>query len=83
MAQDATRGPATQATIDAWIAKYKCEYDVCVDPAMTIAPASGGSIGLPYNVIVDPRTMRIYKIIQGDGATVDAAVNALIATNGG
>lgn len=75
---------ATQATVDAWIAKYKIVYDMVKDgPSWKIAPAGGGSIGLPYNVIVDPRTMKVVKVIPGDGSSVDSAVNALIVKNGG
>ena len=79
--QDASGAAATKATADAWIATYKCTFDVCADPTASIV--SGGSIGLPYNVIIDPRTMKVFKIIQGDGTAVDAAVESLIKTNGG
>lgn len=48
-----------------------------------IFPGTGGTIGLPYNLIIDPRTMKIVKIIQGDGSSVDTAVKALLTTNGG
>lgn len=48
---------------------------------MSLFGSGGGTVGLPYNVIVDPRTMKIVKIIQGDGSTVDNAVNALITKN--
>jgi hypothetical protein len=68
--------------VDSWIAKYSLVHDVVADPGMSLA-AGGGTIGLPYNVIVDPRTMKIVKIIPGDGPTVEATVNTLITTNGG
>ena len=54
---------------------------MCADPKQSLS--AGGSIGLPYNVIVDPRTMKIYKIVEGDGAAVESAINAVIKTNGG
>lgn len=54
-----------------------------LDTKMSLFPPTGGSVGLPYNVIIDPRTMKITKIIQGDGTTVDNAVNSLITKNGG
>jgi hypothetical protein len=83
MCQDvATSIPATQKTVDTWISKYSCAYDVVVDTIISDL-ASAGSIGLPYNVIIDPRTMKITKIIQGDGSAVDSAVSALITKNGG
>lgn len=75
--------PATRASVDSWISAYRCNYDVVVDPKMTIFPAGSGTVGLPYNLVVDPRTMKIVKIIQGDGPGVDSAVKAVITTNGG
>lgn len=60
---------------------YKCNYDVVLDAKMSLFPGTGGTIGLPYNLIIDPRTMKITKIIQGDGSSVDNAVNALITKN--
>ena len=79
LAQDAYRAAAKQATVDAWIAKYKLVHDVCADPAMSIA--AGGSIGLPYNVIVDPRTMKIVKIVEGYGGMIEPALDVLAKKN--
>jgi hypothetical protein len=83
--QNASRGNATKASVDTWISAYSCNYDVALDPTggKSIFPGTGGTIGLPYTLIVDPRTMKIVKIIQGDGSTVDNAVKALLTTNGG
>ena len=83
--QNASRGPATKASVDLWTSTYGCNYDVVLDPTggRSIFPSAGGTIGLPYNIIVDPRTMKITKIIQGDGASVDTAVKSLLTTNGG
>jgi hypothetical protein len=81
LVQNATSGTATQSTVDGWIAKYSLNHDVVADPGMSLA--AGGTIGLPYNVIVDPRTMKIVKIIPGDGPTVEATIDSLIKTNGG
>ena len=83
MIQNASRGPADKSTVDGWIARYKCNYDVIADPTMSLAPPTGGTIGLPYVVIIDPRTMKIANIFQGDGPSIDTAINALIAKNGG
>ena len=79
--EDAFKNPATKSTVDSWVAKYSLNHDVCADPKESLA--TGGSIGLPYNVIVDPRTMKIRKIIEGDGSDVEAAIDALIKANGG
>ena len=80
MVEDYLRKPATRTTADQWIAKYHCEYDLVVDSKTSIAP-EGETIGMPYNVVVDPRTMKIEKIVPGDGAPVDSVVEALIARN--
>jgi hypothetical protein len=81
MIEDESRSPATKATVDLWISTYKLNHDVCADPTESLA--GGGSIGLPYNVIVDPRTMKVVKIIEGDGPSVESTINALVKTNGG
>lgn len=82
--QNASRGPATKANVDLWTSTYSCNYDVVLDPTgRSLFPGTGGTIGLPYNLIVDPRTMKIVKIIQGDGASVDTAVKSLLTANGG
>jgi len=83
MVQNLSRGPATQADVDLWVSKFKTSWDVVADPAMSLAPPTGGSIGLPYNIILDPRTMKIVQIIQGDGSAVDSTMNSLIKKNGG
>lgn len=83
MIENASRTPATQKTVDDWIAKYKCEYDVVMGKIGDLAPPSGGSIGLPYNVIIDTKTMLIDTIVPGDGPSVDSAINKIIARNGG
>ncbi len=81
--ENASSGPSTQASADTWINAYKCQNDISIDPKKTIFPPTGGTIGLPYNIMIDPRTMQIVKIMQGDGAVVDAEFNKLITKNGG
>jgi hypothetical protein len=66
--QDADSKPAGRATVDAWVSTYKTNYDVAADGAMTTVPrdaTGGGSIALPYNYVIDPRTMRITQINAG------------------
>ena len=81
MIENGARAKATQSTVDDWIKRYKCAYDVVADPGFSMAPPTGGSIGLPYNVIIDPRTMQVVKVIQGAGPGVDAALNSLATKN--
>ena len=83
MIENAARSPATQKTVDDWIAKYKCEYDVVMGRINDLAPPSGGTIGLPYNVIIDTKTMIIEAVVQGDGPAIKTTIYKIIARNGG
>ena len=66
--QDASRGPASQATVDQWIKAHRIVFDIAADPTQSAAPK--GSYGLPYNYVINPRTMKVVRIIPG----VDAAI---------
>jgi len=79
--EDASRQPATRDTLDTWRAKYSIAYELVMDRLPSFG-ASTGTIGLPYTVLVDPRTMKIEKIIPGDGPSVDSTIEKLIARNG-
>jgi hypothetical protein len=81
--QDASHAASSKASVDSWVSTYKCNYDVVNDPSKTVFGGISGTLTLPYNVIVDPRTMKIVGIIQGGGPDVDTAVDALLKTNGG
>lgn len=63
--------PATQATVDTWIATHKTNYDIMIDPHGEATLPMSGTIGLPHNYVIDPRTMKIVDIEEGfdDGAT--------------
>jgi hypothetical protein len=66
--QDQARNPATQKTVDDWIATFKTNYDIAADGQLLTAPkdAQGnGSIALPYSYVIDTRTMRIASINAG------------------
>jgi hypothetical protein len=66
--EDAQQQPASRATLDTWIAQYHTNFDIVADGELTLVPksgSSGGSIPLPYNYVVDPRTMRITQINSG------------------
>lgn len=88
LVQDAASKPATQKTVDAWIAAYGTNYDVVADPELITVrmdPTSSGSLALPYNYVIDPRTMRITHINAGPiftGGTI-VGLDELLAKNGG
>jgi hypothetical protein len=75
--QDASSKPATQSTVDAWVKSYKTNYDIAADPDLLTVHLEGsggsGSLALPYDYVIDPRTMRIKAIdagIASYGATI-------------
>ena len=88
LVQDGASKPATQKTVDAWISAYAINYDVVADPDLTTVrmdPSSSGSLSLPYNYVIDPRTMRITQINAGPiftGGTI-VGLDDLLKKNGG
>jgi hypothetical protein len=66
---------ATQLTADQWIGKHKINFDIGIDPANKEIPT--GSFGLPHNYIIDPRTMKVAKTIDG----IDPAITTGCTTS--
>jgi hypothetical protein len=60
--EDSNQQPATVTTATQWRTAHKL-YDetVCADPGWVF---HDGNNGLPMNIIVNPRTMRIISIIS-------------------
>lgn len=88
LVQDASRRPASRTTLDSWIERYKINFDIVADPTFASIPnaASGGSIGLPYDMAIDPRTMRVTYVKSGPfilGTAGMPGVDELIAQNRG
>jgi hypothetical protein len=88
LVQDGASKPATQKTVDAWIAAYGINYDVVADPELVTVrmdSSSSGSLALPYNYVIDPRTMRITQINAGPIFTGGAIIglDELLTKNGG
>lgn len=67
MVDDAVQGSgATDKTALAWKTKYKLDAAaVGVDSNLTFAPPGETTIGLPLQVLVDPRTMKIVEVVEG------------------
>jgi hypothetical protein len=85
--QDAASHPATRATVDAWIASYKTSYDIAADPDLATVrtdSSSSGSLALPYDYVIDPRTMRIAAIDSGIASygAVIPGLDAVLKKNG-
>lgn len=72
MIEDATSKPATTKTAFAWKTAASHELmstAVAADPGFSFAPSGGGSIGLPYTLVIDPRTMQFVEIQQGSSGS--------------
>ena len=66
-----------------WMTDYHLtNVPVALDPAFHFAIYTNGSLGLPYNVLVNPRNMQVVKspYIMGQGGH-DPDIDALIAEN--
>jgi thiol-disulfide isomerase/thioredoxin len=87
LAEDANHEPASKSTVDAWIAAFGTNYDIGIDPTYSALPKDkngGGSVAIPYNYLIDPRTMRIKSIVSGPIFMPQIpGLDDLIATNGG
>lgn len=80
MVENLQHKPADTSTALAWVKQYNLSplANVMADPDFSFASAP--SVGLPMNILVDPRTMRIVNVIQGYGG-MDPAVSKLALKN--
>ncbi len=84
MMEDLNHKPSTDlALAKNWASKFHLQnVPVVLDPNFDFAKGTSGTIGLPYNVLVNPRTMKVVKVPYAPGAGGhDAAIDALIAAN--
>ncbi len=66
VAQDGFGDPATPETALSWRSRFQLDDTaVGADPAFSFAPATEQTIGLPIEVVVDPRTMQIVDRQEG------------------
>lgn len=66
MVQDAAYQPATLTTASAWKQQYNLrDVSVCADPSFAFQPSGSGSVSLPLEILVDPRTMKIVSTNGG------------------
>jgi hypothetical protein len=77
--QDLAQMPASTANALTWRNQFKLNMIwVAADPGWIFSHM--GTNGLPMNVLIDPRTMKITKILEGFGGE-DPAVDALAKKN--
>lgn len=82
LGQDNTRRPSTKLTIDAWQSRFHLTFDVGNDPKLQFLPP--GATGFPTCYVIDPRTMKILKVLPG--ITSDGSIpglEPLLQRNGG
>ena len=83
MIEDAKTNPATQVTVDQWLSAYKLNFDIVLDAESATLPKTG-SVGLPYNYVLNPRDMKVARVIQGVNpeATTIPALSSVLTKNG-
>ena len=82
LGQDNARKPALQSTIDAWQSRFHVPFDIGADPKLEFLPP--GATGFPTCYVVDPRTMKIVRVLPG--ITADGTIPGLetmLKKNGG
>jgi thiol-disulfide isomerase/thioredoxin len=79
--EDASHNKATTAAAQTWLNQFNLGSagDVVADPNFSFA--HGGTNGLPTNVLVDPRTMKVTKVVEGYTGQQDPSVTALANKN--
>ena len=81
MVQDQSSAPASVATAQEWKDYFQLDSSaVAADPNFSFA--TSGSVGLPLEIIVDPRTMQIVDRQEGYSG-VHTALEQLAQQNGG
>jgi hypothetical protein len=74
MIEDANSNPASVGTAKAWRDNFNLSaIAVAADPTSSVLPP--GSVGLPYQILVDPRTMKVVSIEEGYSGDISALVN--------
>jgi hypothetical protein len=74
-------GPANQSTVDSWKKMASLDVDVVADPSKNACPK--GSIGLPFNTLIDAKTMKVIDTWSGadTGTGSISAVDDFLATH--
>jgi hypothetical protein len=82
LGQDNSAKPATKLTVDQWQSKFHLNFDVGADPKLQFMPKTAS--GFPTCFVVDPRTMKITRVLPG--VTSDGSIpglEPLVKRNGG
>ncbi|MGZ3455418.1 MAG: peroxiredoxin family protein [Polyangiales bacterium] len=79
--ENLTGDPASQPTIDSWKKMASLDVDVAADPSKNACPK--GSIGLPFNTLIDAKTMKVIETWSGadTGTGSISAVDDFLASH--
>jgi len=70
IAQDGSMNPATIENAYTWKSQFNLvSTAVAVDPTLSLAPPGSSTIGLPLIYVIDPRTMQIVHVQEGQSDT--------------
>jgi thiol-disulfide isomerase/thioredoxin len=84
MVEDANHKPPSDVSVaQDWMKQFHLNnVPVAINPTFDFAVYTNGSLGLPYNVLVNPRNMQVIKSPYNPGAGGhDGAMDALLAAN--
>ncbi|MGZ5969730.1 MAG: peroxiredoxin family protein [Polyangiales bacterium] len=82
LGQDNSGKPAQKLTVDQWQTRFHLNFDVGADPKLEFLPKD--ATGFPTCFVVDPRTMKIVRMLPG--VTSDGSIpglDAIVRRNGG
>lgn len=82
LGQDSGGKPAYKAVVDRWQTRFHLGLDVGADPKLDFMPK--GATGFPTCFVIDPRTMKIVRVLPG--VTSDGSIPGLeqvVTRNGG
>lgn len=63
--QKSDQSVATQAVVTGWMTTHQINFDVMLDPNGDATLPHTGTVGLPHNYVIDPRTMKITTVLEG------------------
>jgi hypothetical protein len=63
--EDSSQKAATQNVTNAWMTGHHINFDTMLDPHGAVTLPHTGTVGLPHNYVIDPRTMKITAVIEG------------------
>ncbi len=69
IAEDASRSAAKPSHLAAWGTEFKSDHPLVLDPEYSLGGSDRAALA-PLNLIVDPKTMRVLRVFEGNQASV-------------